>query len=104
MYGGLTYDSKRESEVAEELDILKHARGADRVDRWERQVKIPIIVNAEHVCDIIPDFFVCYADGRKEFLEVKSDATTTPLYRLKRKLLNATFLKYHPDINYRVTK
>lgn len=60
------------------------------------------MVNGEKICDIIPDFYVEWADGKKELIEVKSRITMTPVWNLKRKLLFATYLKENPDIEFRV--
>jgi hypothetical protein len=81
-----------------------HARGKDRVESWERQFKIPLTVNDVTIGHIIVDFFVRYADGRKELVEIKSSATETPLFRFKLKFLQATFLQDHPDIVYTIRK
>src|SRR5262245_44804401 len=103
VYGGLRYDSKREAEVARELDMLRLAQDPhERVYKIERQFRIRIEVNGKPVCEYRADFFVVYADGRKELIEVKG--FWTPESRLKRKLLEATFLLDHPDISYRVIR
>lgn len=70
------------------------------MSRWERQLRIPLFVNNQKICDYICDFFVEYADGRRELHEVKG--FTTPEFRIKRKLLEATWLQDHPDIMYRI--
>jgi hypothetical protein len=77
-----------------------HARGKDKVDHWERQIRIPLIVNNVKICDYIVDFFVTYADGRKEFVEVKG--FWTDVAKLKVKLFRALFLQDHQDIGYRI--
>jgi predicted nuclease of restriction endonuclease-like RecB superfamily len=75
-----------------------HAQGPDRVDSWERQIRIPLFVNNRKVTTYICDFLVRYANGRKELVEVKG--YWTPEAKLKRRLFEATFLADHPDINY----
>ena len=77
---------------------MMHARGKDRVESWERQFRIPLIVNNRKVCTYVCDFLVRYADGRKELVEVKG--VWTPEAKLKRKLFEAVFLSDHPDIQY----
>jgi predicted nuclease of restriction endonuclease-like RecB superfamily len=101
-YGGIRYDSKAEATYAQQLDLMRHARGKDRVDSWERQVRFPLIVNGIKICDYICDFLVRYADGRKELVEVKG--FVTPEFRIKEKLFRATFLLDHPEINYTIHK
>lgn len=70
----------------------------ERVESWEPQFKIPLVVNGKKICDFIPDFFVRYATGRKVLVEIKGMQTET--YRLKRKLFEAVWLSEHPDIEY----
>jgi predicted O-methyltransferase YrrM len=43
---------------------MLHARGQDRVESWERQIRIPLVVNKTTVGHMIVDFLVRYADGR----------------------------------------
>lgn len=101
-YNGVTFHSKREADYAHALDLLLLAQGRDRVASWERQLRIPIIVNSVKVCTYIADFFVLYADGRRELVEVKGFWTAEA--RLKKKLLEATWLQDHPEIIYRIIK
>jgi hypothetical protein len=75
-----------------------HARGKDRVESWERQIRFPLSVNGIKIGDYICDFLVRYADGRKEMVEVKG--YWTPEARLKRKLFEATALLDHPKVKY----
>ena len=77
-----------------------HARGPDRVYSWERQIRIPLMVNNRKVCDYVCDFLVRYADGRRELVEVKG--VWTDVAKLKRKLFEACWLTDHPDVQYRV--
>lgn len=77
-----------------------HAQGPDRVESWERQIPIQLVVNGRLICTYRCDFLVRYADGRKELVEVKG--RWTPEATLKRKLFEATFLADHPDITYRI--
>lgn len=100
VYDGITYHSKREAEYAQQLDAMCHAQGRDRVDRWERQIRFPIFVNSQKICDYIVDFLVYYADGRRELVEVKGFWTNEA--KLKVKLFQATYLQDHPEIGYRI--
>ena len=79
-----------------------HARGKDRVESWERQVRFPLTVNGSQICDYVVDFLVRYSDGRRELVEVKG--FVTPEFRLKLKLFQATFLRDHPEIIYTIVK
>lgn len=74
------------------------ARGNDRVEHWEPQFKIPVMVNGQKVFDFIPDFFVRYANGRKVLVEIKG--MQTEAYRVKLKVFKAAWLSEHPDIEY----
>lgn len=93
-YSGKSYDSKMEAQVAAQLDALKKAVDkSKRVKSWEPQHKISIDINGVHICNYFIDFMVEYADGRKEFLEVKG--LETDLWKLKWKLTKALY----PDYN-----
>lgn len=81
-----------------------HARGKEKVESWERQIRIPLIVNDTIVGHLVVDFLVRYADGRKELVEIKSIATMTPLFRFKLKVFQATWLKDHPEIIYSINR
>jgi hypothetical protein len=61
-------------------------------------VPIQITVNDVKVCKLIVDFLVGFPDGHQEYHEIKSEATKTPLYRLKYKLLKAV----HPQLTYKI--
>jgi hypothetical protein len=37
---------------------MTHARGPDRVDSWERQIRFPLLVNDRKICDYVCDFLV----------------------------------------------
>jgi hypothetical protein len=87
------YDSKGEAGYAMELDGWKRS---GHVLKWERQVKVALVVNGKKVCTIVPDFLVTYPEGRVEYHEYKGRAT--PLWRLKVKLFQALF----PEAQYRV--
>lgn len=102
-YGGYLYDSKREAEYAHQLDLLKKATDPHkRVESWERQYKLDLRANGIHICNYYVDFLVRYADGRTELHEVKGMENAT--WRLKVKIMEATYLVEHPEIEYKVIK
>ena len=102
-YAGVTYDSKREADYARELDLLRNARKpSERVVDVQRQVRIPLVVNGQQICTHVLDFLVTYADGREELVEVKGYETA--VWKLKRKLLEATWLREHEDVIYKIVK
>lgn len=89
-YAGATYHSRLEAAFAMELDQLRRARlKKDRVQDWKRQVKVSLDVNGSHICNYYVDFFVTYADGREEWVEVKG--FTTPDWKLKERLFRAIY-------------
>ena len=92
-YNGTVYHSKKEAAYAARLDMLKKAADPkERVDAWERQVKIPLVVNGKLIANWYVDFRIVYADLRIEYHEVKGFQTED--YRLKRKLFEAIYPDY----------
>ena len=84
-YKGSTYDSKREVSKAMELDHLVRSK---KIKSWSKQEKIELFgENGNKICTYKIDFTIEHFDGTKEFLEVKSKATATPVWRIKFKLL-----------------
>lgn len=99
-HNGVLYHSKLEAQYAFDLDMLLKA---GKIDSWERQVKISLDVNGYHIANYYCDFLIHHKDGLKEYVEIKSKFTEQmEVYRLKRKLLEATFLKENPDVKYTV--
>ena len=90
-YRGITYASKSEARYAAYLDVLKKG---GLVERWERQVRWPLVVNGEKVCVMVIDFRVWYTDGSSAFHEVKG--WHERVWRLKSKLPKALY----PDLSY----
>lgn len=87
---GIRFDSKKEANRYAQLKILEKARV---IQNLELQVKIPLQVNGKHLGYYVADFV--YMQGNKKIVEdVKSSATKTAVYRLKKKIL-AT---YNPPI------
>lgn len=99
VYEGTQFHSKKEAAYAAELDLRKKAGD---IKSWERQVKISLDVNDHHIANYYCDFKVTNKDGSIEFHEVKG--FETEVYRLKRKILEATFLHDNPDFKYVVIK
>ena len=92
-YKGLTYDSKREVSKAMELDHLVRSK---KIKSWSKQEKIELFgENGNKICTYKIDFTIEHNDGTKEYLEVKSKATATPVWRIKWKLLED---KYKDEI------
>ena len=90
VYNGELYDSKAEASFAAKLDIARKAKEAsERVVEIERQPKFPIEIEGEKICTYKGDFLVTYANGDVKLYDVKGVAT--PVYRLKKKLVEAIY-------------
>lgn len=101
LYNGLVYDSIKEAAFAEQLDLLRHAKGKDRVVSWERQVPFTLHdgftdkTGKKHLpIRYIADFKVKYEDGREEIVDTKG--MRTEIFKMKLKML----LYRYPDINF----
>src|SRR5690349_20298556 len=87
---GIIYHSIKEKNHAALLDQLKTAKDPkERVQAWERQCAMPMIVNGKLICTLFVDFRVIYADGRIQYEEVKGYKTET--WRIKEKLFRALY-------------
>lgn len=95
VYDGIAYHSKKEAGYAAELDLRK--KGGDIKD-WKRQVRISLDVNGHHICNYYVDFEIEHNNGDRELVEVKG--FQTEIFRLKRKLFEATYLKDNPEVAY----
>lgn len=98
-YNGTVYHSKKEAGYAQELDLRIKAKD---IKRWERQIKCSIDVNGFHICNYFVDFLIHHNNGDKELVEVKG--FETDVWRMKRRLLEAVWLKENPDYSYTVVK
>lgn len=83
-YNGHRYDSKFESQIAQDLDTRLKAKDIQEV---ERQVKIPLEAYGKHIFNYIIDFVITHNDGHKEYLEAKG--YETDLWKAKWKMLEA---------------
>lgn len=93
---GIVFDSVAEMRHYAELCLMKKA---GNVIKFRRQERIHLFVNGSHVCDIVPDFTVRYADERGwVFEEVKG--AETAIWKLKLKLFKAVY----PNSKYVVIK
>lgn len=89
-YKGVLYHSIKERNYAATLENLKHAKDPkERVQAWERQVAMPMLVNGKLICTAFIDFRVIYADGRIEYHEIKG--FRTQIWALKEKLFRALY-------------
>ena len=69
------------------------------IQKWERQIKFPLVVNGEKIGTYICDFKVTYNNGKVEYIETKG--FWTPVAKLKLKLFTALYLK-NSDIKYTI--
>ena len=89
IYNGILYDSKLEASFAAKLDLLRNAKGKDRVVNVSRQVVFPVTVNGFKICKYKLDFLVLKGVDTKYHYDVKGFAT--PVYKMKKKLVEATY-------------
>ena len=97
-YEGVVYHSKLEAAYAQELDLRAKAKD---IRSWECQVKLDLKVNGVHITNYYIDFVVTHNDGSREFVETKGFETET--WRLKWKILEATFDDFKQDPDDRLT-
>lgn len=83
---GITFDSKKESRVY--LKLLDSKERGEIKD-IQRQVRFELIPDTDYTraCHYIADFIIEYLDGKKEVVDVKSPATRTKEYMIKKKLM-----------------
>lgn len=93
-YNGIHYHSAFEAQYAAQLDWLKRC---GEISSWQRQVKLDLKVNGQHITNYYIDFVALYPDGSREFTECKGYETED--WKIKWRLLEATFeqFKQHPD-------
>ena len=91
VYDGHTYHSRAEARYATELDLRVKA---GELDHWERQKRIALEAYGCHICNYYIDFILYYADGRKEYVEIKGLETAT--WKLKWKMFLAKLRKEEP--------
>jgi len=82
---GFRFDSKKEAARWVELKALG---AAGLLDELTRQVRFPIIINKQKVCDYVADF-TYVIDGTRVVEDVKG--RRTDVYKLKKKLMKACY-------------
>lgn len=83
---GITFHSAKEAARYKDLRLLEAGKV---ISGLELQRSFALVVNGKHVCTYIADF--CYFENGKYVVEdVKSPASKTPVYMLKKKLMAAT--------------
>ena len=84
---GIEHDSKKEAARWQELNLMLRAR---LIEDLQRQVRFELIPkqDGERACTYIADFvYIDRKNGQKVVEDVKSPATRTEAYRIKRKLM-----------------
>ena len=84
---GIKFDSKAEANRYFTLRLLEKA---GQISELTRQRRFHLTVNGVKICDYICDFsYFDVRKGRGVVEDVKSEATITPVYKLKRSLMKA---------------
>lgn len=91
---GFVFDSKAE---AHRYSELKLAEKAGEITELELQPKYPVEVNGSKICTYIADFRYKDGDGNQIVEDVKG--VKTPVYRLKKKLVEALYWIEITEIN-----
>lgn len=87
VYNGVKYDSKLEAQTAVELDLLLRA---NKILGYRRQVPFELLAVAYIPVGVyVADFVVQHFHNTYEVIECKG--FETPVWKLKRKLLEARF-------------
>lgn len=87
---GITFASKKE---AERYKILSLLESQGRIDNLRLQPRIPLMVNGVKIGHYVADFQYDLS-GKQVIEDVKSKATRTPVYKIKKKILET----YEPPI------
>ena len=84
---GLKFDSKFEAKVWAELQLQERL---GEISDLRRQVKYPLVVNGQKVCDLVLDFVYTTKEGLHVYADAKSEATRkNRAYAIKKKLFKA---------------
>lgn len=93
---GIRFDSRAEAQHYGELVLLKRAGIVTQITIHPAYLIVnpyrhPTTGKPVRGVNYVADFYVVYADGRKEVQDVKSEATRTKLYLLKKKLFESKY-------------
>lgn len=80
-YKGRIYHSRLEAGSALWLDSLQRA---GKIKDIERQSRLSIDINGQHICNLYVDFKITLPDGRQKYAEIKGFPTAE--WKLKQKL------------------
>lgn len=86
---GITFDSRKE---AEQYFALLARQRMGEISDLQLQPDFPITINGQTIAHYVADFrYVDLASNLTVILDVKSKPTKTPIYRLKKKLVEALY-------------
>jgi hypothetical protein len=85
---GKRFDSAKEAKRYLELAMLQAAK---QISYLRLQVPFKMFVNDIHVGTYLADFVYLDAAGKEVIEDVKSKATATPVYRLKKRIIEALY-------------
>lgn len=94
-YNGTYYDSIKEADYAQELDL--RVKGKD-LKEWKRQVPIELVINGQKICTYKIDFVEIDHNDNEVYTEIKG--FETPEWKLKWKIFDALY----PELDKQVIK
>lgn len=93
---GVKFDSKFEAKVWAGLQLQERL---GEISDLRRQVKYPLVVNDQKVCDLVLDFVYTTKDGLHVYADAKSEATRkNRAYAIKKKLFKAIYSRAITEI------
>jgi len=98
-YNGYNYDSKFESQIAQDLDLRLKAGDIKEV---KKQVKIDLQAYGKHITNYFIDFVIVLNDGTNEYIEVKG--YETDVWKMKWKMFEAKINQEEPQATLTVIK
>lgn len=98
-FKGVKYDSGLEARIAADLE---YQRVAGDIVEVKRQFCIDFVINGYKITRHYVDFRVTYKDGTVELIEAKG--MDTPMWIVKRRLVEAIYLVDNPGVKYRVLR
>lgn len=85
---GEKFRSHLEGKYHERMTLLMRV---GEVAKVEREIPYQLVVNGVLVATYVLDFRVTYPDGRIEYVDCKSSATVTALFKIKKALMLAIY-------------
>ena len=87
---GITFHSKKEADRYRQLALLE---STGKIDNLRLQPRIPLMVNGVKIGHYVGDFQYVH-QGKQVLEDVKSIVTRTPVYKIKKKILET----YDPPV------